>query len=311
MSAPSSIELLSEIAPVSDAEAASTFGADGQQRLLEAVTRLSLGHARPNSRRLRRPLAIALAAAVVAAATGFGWALTHGPARETTSVDCLIHGVTSVIDSTSGDPAADCAAIWPSPVPALQAYDDGLGGVVVIPKSEKPQASWTPIASQDVALIELQESFDDMINGLNSRCFDSSAATTFAQQRLDRLGFVGWSVAVRPTSQTGQLCYWGFPQPESKTVTLIAGMGDQVGPTNWPPRRLADSLRPLTQECLSLAAMESEVVKRATSLGMSRTVENNRNYQLKAVRDDTMRCASVSESVTGTTYVVVRGPGAP
>lgn len=311
MTAPSPIELLSRIAPISDEEAAGVFGEAGRDGLLDAITRVT-PRGRPARRRLRRrTLVIALALTVAAAATGAGWALTHGSARETTSVDCLINGVTSVIASTSGDPAADCAAIWPAPVPKLQAYDDGLGGVVVIPESVKPQAGWTPLASQDVALIELQESFDDMINGLNSRCFDSSAATVFAQQQLDWLGFVGWSVLVRPTSQTGQLCYWGFPEPESQTVTLVAGMGDQLGPTNWPPRQLADSLRPLTRECLSLPAMETQVEQRAASVGMSQTVENEHNYQLEAVRDDTLRCATVVETEGGTTDVIVRGPGAP
>ncbi len=87
-------------------------------------------------------------------------------------------------------------------------------------------------------------------------------------------------------------------------------MGDQSGAATWPPHQLADSLRPLTQECLSLPAMESEVGKRATALGMSQTVENDDNYQLKAVPDDTLRCATVTESVAGTTVVIVRGPPA-
>ena len=65
----------------------------------------------------------------------------------------------------SGDPAADCAVVWQSlvgsPAPPLTAYDNALGGVAVIPSSQKPPAGWTPIASQNVALIELQESLGD------------------------------------------------------------------------------------------------------------------------------------------------------
>jgi hypothetical protein len=327
MSAPNPLEVLSRIAPVSDDEAATVFGNDGAERLLEAIVRLSPGHERPARRRLRRPLVIALALVVLVAATGAGWALTHGSARETTSVDCLIDGQTTVIDATSGDPAADCAVIWPAPVPKLQAYANGLGGVVVIPASEKPESSWTPIASQDVALIELQESLDDNINGLDSSCFGSSAARTFTQQRLDRLGFIGWTVNVRPPAQQQNAqppagtksaptaagsadCYGGFADPTSKTVTLM-GSGNQAGPANWPPHRLADSLRPLTHECLSLSAMKSEVVQRATSLGMSRTVEDPHNYELNSTEDDSMRCATVYETVGGTTDVIVRGPAAP
>jgi hypothetical protein len=327
MSAHSSLELLAGIAPVSDEDAVTAFGEAGRERLLEGITRLSPGGDRPAQRRYRRPLVIAFAVVAVAAATGAAWAMTHRNARETTAVDCMIDGGTTVIDATSGDPAADCAAVWPAPVPKLQAYDDGLGGVAVIPSSEKAPASWTPIASQDLALIELQESLDDNIDGLDSSCFGSSAATTFAQQQLTRLGFVGWTVDVRPPVQQQNAqppsgtksaptaagsadCYGGFADPTSRTVTLM-GSGNQAGPASWPPHRLADSLRPLTHDCLSLAAMKREVVQRATSVGMSRTVENDHNYVLDATRDDTMRCASVRETVGGTTHVIVRGPAAP
>ena len=310
MSTPSPLEQLSRIAPISDEEAAAVFGPAGREQLLEAITRLSPGRKRRARLRHRRPLVIALAALVVAAATGAGWALTHRDATETTAVDCMIGGGTTVIDATSGDPAADCAAVWPAPVPKLQAYDNGLGGVAVIPSGEKPPANWTPIQSQDVALIGLQEALDDNINGLDSRCFDNPSATTLARRELDRLGFVDWTVDVRSTSETGHLCYGGFADPEAKTVTLAAS-GDQAGPRNWPPRQLANSLRPLTRECLTLPAMTREVEQRATALGMSQTVEDSHNYKLSAAKDDTMRCATVYETVGGTIDVIVRGPAAP
>lgn len=310
MSAPSSLELLSRIVPVSDEEAATFFGEAGSERLLEAISSLSPARERPARRRHRRSIAIVIAVLVVAAATGAGWALTHRSARETTAVDCMIGGGTTVIDATSGDPAADCAAIWPAPIPKLQAYDNGLGGVAVIPSSEKPPANWAPIQSQDVALIELQESLDDHINGLDSRCFDESAATAFARERLDGLGFVGWTVQARSSSQTGPLCYGGFADPQAKTITLLAG-GDQAGPANWPPRQLANILRPLTQQCLTLPALKREVEQRATALGMSQTVEDSHNYKLSSAGDDTMRCATVYETVGGTTDVTIRGPAAP
>ena len=321
------IDLLSRLAPISDEDAAGVFAPAGKENLLDAITALASGREPSAARRLRRPLVLAVAALVVAGAAGAAWAMTRASARETTAVDCLIGGVTTVINATSGDPAADCAAIWPAPVPTLQAYSDSTGGgVVVIPASEKPQAGWTPIESQDVALIVLQESLDDTINGLDSACYSSSQATAFAQQQLNRLGFIGWSVTVRPPAQQQNPappagtksapgvegsadCYVGFADPSSQSVTLMA-MGDQSGAANWPPHQLADSLRPLTSQCLSLSAMQSAVVRRATALGMSQTVENDHNYELNATRDDTMRCATVYETVGGTTDVVIRGPAA-
>lgn len=302
------MEQLSRITPVSDEDAAHAFGPAGKEDLLDAITALPPGRERTAIRRLRRPLVLAVAALVVAGATGAAWAMTRGSARETTAVDCLIGGVTTIINATSGDPASDCAAIWPAPVPKLQAYADATGGgVVVIPASDKPQSGWTPIESQDVALIVLQENLDDHINGLDSGCFSSAQATTFAQQQLSRLGFIGWTVDAQSSSSTAANCYGGFADPSSQTVTLQP-MGDQSGAATWPPHQLADSLRPLTSECLSFSAMKSEVVQRATALGMSQTVENDHNYELNATEDNTMSCATVYETVGGTTDVVIRGP---
>jgi hypothetical protein len=313
MTAPDSLNLLSKVAPLSDEEAGDVFGMVGRDGLLDAITRLSPGPELSALRRLRRPLLIAVAVIVVAAATGAGWAaLSSGPAAAgpggATAVDCAIHGrLGIVIDAMSGDPAADCAAIWPAPVPKLQAYDDGTGGIAVIPASETAPAGWTPIESQDVALVVLQENLDDKINGLDSACFSSSQATTFAQQQLDLLGLVGWTTAVG--SGPAASCYRGFADARAKTVTLIP-MGDPTGPANWPPQHLADSVRPLTQQCLTLAAMKSDIVQRATALGMSPTFGGG-GYVLKAVEDDALRCATVTETVAGETYVVVRGPAAP
>jgi hypothetical protein len=307
MTASDPTELLSRLAPVSDGEAAEVFGA-GKEHLRDAITQLPHGRSRSARPLPRRPLVIAVAALVVVAATGAGWALTRGSAQETTSVDCIVQGVDSIVDATSGDPATDCASVWAglvgSPAPPLTAYDNGLGGVAVIPSSEKPPTSWTLLASQNVALIELQESLNDHISGLASACFGSDAATTFVRRQFDRLGFADWRVDVRSSDGA---CYGGYTEPDTKTVVLGAG-GDQSGAATWPPHQLADSLRPLTQECLTLPAMENEVVQRATALGMSQTVENDRNYQLTAVKDDTLSCASVTESVGGTTDVIVRGP---
>ncbi len=323
-----SIEQLSRIAPVSDEDAVRAFGPAGKENLLDAITALSPGHGRRAIRRPRRALVLALAVLVVAGATGAAWAMTRGSAQDTTSVDCVVQGVDSIVDATSGDPAADCASVWQSltgkPGPQLTAYDNGLGGVAVIPSSEKPPANWTPIVSQNVALIELQENLLDQINGLNSACFSSSAATAFVQHQLDRLGLTGWTIHVRPAEpqQSSQPpagtksapgvsgatdCYGGYADPSSTSVVLGGG-GNQAGAADWPPHQLADSLRPLTSECLSLAAMKSEVVQRATAVGMSQTVENDHNYELSATQDNTMRCATVYETEGGTTDVVIRGP---
>ncbi len=84
--------------------------------------------------------------------------------------------------------------------------------------------------------------------------------------------------------------------------------GDQTGPADWPPRRLANGLRPLTKECSSLSAMRAAVEQTASSLGLSQTANGSRNYVLNATEDDTMRCSTLYETVGGTIDLVLRGP---
>ena len=44
----------------------------------------------------------------------------------------------------------------------------------------------------------------------------------------------------------------------------------------------------------------------ANSLGLS---ESAKTYELNAVTDNSMRCASIYETVGGTIFLTVRGPG--
>jgi len=335
MSGRSSIDSLRQLSPVSDAEAAAVFDA-GREELLAGVTRLPLG--RPDRRhatRRRRPLVLALALVVVLGTAAAAWAVLHGsPARETTSVQCLILGSDATIPSTSGDPAHDCAVDWKrefgTAPPPLAAYDNSLGGVTVIPRSQKPQKGWKPLRSQDVALIQLQDSLDDYINGLNSSCLGSGAATNLAESKLAEFGFTGWTVAVRspgpsstslptpkmkaggkkaaPTqslSETRTCVSADIVDPTTQSVTLIP-VGVATGPKTTF-EKLADKLRPLTQSCESLPAAVASVRAAAGDLGLS---ESARTYDLNAVTDNSLRCASIYETVGGTIFVTVRGPRA-
>ena len=111
MSGRSSIDSLRRLAPVSDSDAAAVFGAAAQEELLAGVTQLPFGrgaHPRLTPRRRRFVLA-AVALALVAIATAATWVIAGSPARETTSVQCLIGKSDAVIPATSGDPAHDCA----------------------------------------------------------------------------------------------------------------------------------------------------------------------------------------------------------
>lgn len=311
MSAYSPIDSLRQLSPVSDAEAAAAFGVAGREELLAGIAR-----ARSGRRLRRRGLVVAVAALSAAViATAGTWAVLRAPARETTSVQCLIGNSDAIIPSTSGDPAYDCALGWQQEYgttpPPLIAYDNALGGVTVIPRDQKPRAGWTrlPGQSQDVALIELQESLDDYIAGLESGCFDAATATTVADARLAQFGFTGWAVNVRTPEQGANPggCYSGEAiDPATKTVTLIP-FGSPGGGAIF--QQLAEKLRPLAQACPTVASAAAAVRAAGSSLGLSPAPpETSETYNLEEIPDDSLRCALVYENVGGAIALIVRGP---
>lgn len=308
MSGASPIDSLRRLAPVSDREAAAVFGPAAQEELLRGVTSLPFGHTRrpEQATRRRRPLVLALALVVAAVTAAAAWAVFGSSAQETTSIECVIAGTDTVVPASSGDPAADCALQWQQDLgttpPPLVAYDNGNGGVTVLPRNQNAPAGFErlPGGSQDVALIQLQESLDDYVNGLNSRCLDGAAATALAQARLTQFGFLGWTVAVR---NEGSCTNSDVVDPTSKTITLIASAVATDPGTAF--RKLAARLRPLTKSCESLPAATAAVRTAAADVGLS---EKTRTYELNAVTDNSLHCASIYETVGGTIFVNLRGP---
>jgi hypothetical protein len=312
MSGHSSLDSLRRLSPVSDVDAATAFGAAGVEELLVGVTHLPFGRRvrAPHAPRRRRRLVLAFAAlGLLAIATAATWAaLRPGAARETTSVECVIKGVDTIIPSSSGDPVADCKTEWQreegTAAPALRAYDNTLGGVTVLPSSETPPSGWKALQSQDVALIELQASLDDAIAGLNAGCLDGAAATTLTERKLAEFGFVGWSVALRSAGAGSDSCYDGeYIDPSSSTVTLIP-IGDPAT-ADSTVKSLADELRPITQSCESLSAAESDARAASDGLGLS---ESARTYELNATTDNSLHCTSIYLTVGGTIFLTLRGP---
>lgn len=311
MSGRSPIDSLRRLMPVADVEAAAVFSEAGREELLVALTSLPVGRpagARRGSRtRPRRALVLAFAVVAVLGVTAAAWAIFRSSAQETTSVQCLIAGSDTIIPAISGNPAGDCAVTWKrdngTTAPPLAAYDNGHGGVTVIPRSERPQAGWTRLASgsQDADLIQLQTSLDDYIGGLNWSCLDAAAATKLAEAKLAQFGFTGWTVSVR--SGPGTCVAGDYVEPAKQTVTLIPTDVSNGPETTY--EKLAVKLRPLTQSCQSLPSAVAAVRSAAGELGLS---ESARTYELNAVSDDSLRCASIYETVGGTIFVTIRGP---
>jgi hypothetical protein len=342
MSGRSPIDSLRRLSPVTDSDAGAVFGTAGCEELLAGLTDLPFGrpragHAPPRHRRRRLVLAFAVIA-LAAIATAATWAaLRGGPARETTSVQCLIGKSDAVIPSTSGNPARDCAVDYRrefgTGAPRLAAYDNGLGGVTVIPRGEKPQAGWIRlVGGQDVDLIQLQDSLDDYVNGLNSSCFGNGAAKAVTEARLVQFGFTGWTVSVRepaspatktPNPTATSASRGAKPAPAESTSGTKTCVGGSIvdpttesvtlgsGPVATGPKtvfeKLAAKLQPLTKSCESLPAAVSSVRATASTLGLSEST-GPMGYDLNRVEDNSMRCASIYETVGGTIFLTVRGP---
>jgi hypothetical protein len=310
MSGHSPIDSLRRLAAVSDSAAAECFGVAGREDLLAGVTRLRPGRSTRHRPVTRRRLVLAfVAVAFAATATAATWVLVGSPARETTSVECLIGKSDAVIPATSGNPTHDCAVDYErefdTAPPKLAAYDNGLGGVTVIPRSQNPHAGWKRLVSgQDVDLIQLRDSLDDYINGLNSSCLNSGAATNLAESRLAQFGFTGWTVALRSPESGTRMCFASdIVDPTTESVTLIPVAVVTGSETTF--QKLADKLRPITQSCESLPSAVASVRAAASGLGLS---ESGRGYDLNSVTDNSVRCASIYETVGGTIFITVRGP---
>jgi hypothetical protein len=332
MTGPSAIDSLRRLSPVSDTSAAAVFGDAGREELLAGVTSFPLSRRSAGSRgtRRRRPLVFALAVLLLLGTAAAAWAIFRSPAQETTGVECVIEGTDTIVPAVSGDPAHDCAVTWKrdtgTSAPPLRAYDNGHGGVTVLPRSETPPTGYKRMVSgQDVALIQLQDSLDDYVNGLNSGCLSSTAATSLTKAELAKFGFTGWTVTTKnadaseaapqtetgsgkkaPTAQAGSRRCWNIDvvDPSTLSVTLMpATVPSGLSETNF--ERLAAKLRPLTQSCESLPAAATAVRAAANGLGLS---ESAKTYELNVVRDDSLRCASIDETVGGTIFLTVRGP---
>jgi hypothetical protein len=268
------------------------------------------GRGRGRSRRL--PVLAAVGAIVIAGAT-IGWALTNS-ARDASSVQCEIRGVDTIIPAITGSPVDDCAAQWLRDTgyhaPPLVAYDNGHGGITVLPADGTPLPGWTPLpagATQNVPMIQVQRSLEDYVDGLHSGCFDNATAIRMTKHTLALYGLADWTV--RPAPQT-ELSDPSTPcvktavlDPSTDTVQLRAL--DGRAPSDAPFEQLAAKLRPIAQECLPLGAAAKEVLSAAGDLGLS---EAAHEFELTQIRDNGARCTTIDEGVGGTIFLVLSGP---
>lgn len=260
--------------------------------------------------RVRLAVAVALTISSLAGA-GTAWAMSTSRAVNTTSVECVVNGGDTIVPSTSGNPVTDCTTVWKQLTgalpPALVAYDNGIGGITVLPASTPVPNGFTALVPgpvQNGSLIELQESLDDFVAGLNSACLSDEAAVTLTQAKLRELGFEGWTVSppAKPANGTTECVVQSVVDFEHHNVSLAGSFGPN--PPQSIPVQLAKKLQGISAVCQSLADATKSVEQAAASLGLSQT---NSTYELSAVKED-IACTRIYESVGGTIFLVLRGP---
>ncbi|HEY7281722.1 MAG TPA: hypothetical protein VID47_09020 [Actinomycetota bacterium] len=264
----------------------------------------------PPRRIRRRRLPILIAAVVVLSGAAVGWAFLTSSARDTVAVECEIQGTDTIIPAASGDPVSDCATQWKrdtgTEAPALAAYDNGLGGITVLPASQTPPSGFTRLpggAVQNVSMVEMQQWLDDYVSGLNSGCFGGATAAQMTKQQLARLGMTGWTVLAPPASDAGTCVDTGILDASNSTVALRALSGPV--PPGSVMERLAAELRPVARDCEPLGATAQRVRSAAGKLGLS---EDAHQYELNEVPDASATCTTISENVGGTIFLILRGP---
>lgn len=257
----------------------------------------------PSKRRWRVPILIAAALATGAAS----WAIFTDSSQSTTLGCHAPDDGISIVNATSGDPVADCAALWRrdygTEPPALVAYDNGRGGIEVVAVGADIPSDWTQLESgqgQDVTLIELAEALDDVATGLASSCYTTGDATAIVDRELDRLDLSSWTVRVDREPDGESTCGYFHLDPEQQQVVLV---GLDTGPPLESAAELATKLNAaLGAQCMTLNEAATAAGDIAADLGIEDALD------LQSVIDDTATCTRAHTNVGGAIAVILRGP---
>jgi hypothetical protein len=132
------------------------------------------------------------------------------------------------IDQTPVDPARTCAEEWRFEglrPPELTAYWNASGEIVVVRSDRDVPASWRPYVYEPLApaVLELQTSLVDHVDGLQSDCFDAEDGRAFVEGELQRLGLDDWRVTVRNVA-AARGCAGALPHLDDEEVEIIPGL---------------------------------------------------------------------------------------
>ena len=266
---------------------------------------------RPAPTRRRRVLwAIALALVALIGAAAGGWALSRDSATAT-EVGCQFdRGSVHVIDSSTGDPVADCGAEWRrlfhSSPPALVAYDSGFGGITVVRQGSDVPSSWQRLATgfrQNTRLIELDAALGDHGGGLESGCMRLAEARRVAEGEVARLGLRNWTVVPERGAADGRTtCTAHYLDRVERRVVLFP-MERLRSDAGAPYAQLARRLRALTTNtCMSVDEALFAARREARQLRLDETAGEVLFHTV-----DGDACARATVNVGGRVEVTIRG----
>lgn len=285
---------------------------DALMAVIEQTTTTSTGTTSSRHRRPRRVVAATIA--VVGLTAAAGWAVFRADHTTSTEISCP----DAIIDATSGDPLADCAALWrqqnETEPPPLAGYLNTHGGIEVIPADQTPPAGWEPLEDgfrQDDRLIALEAELDDWSRGLNSDCFAQDDAVELVERQLARLALTDWAVTTEGGAANGSTtCSNSYRHSTERRV--IVSSNEREGIYEDEPfvalaRRLSELMVGDGAECLTVDAATARAQAEAQQLGFNLTNGEIVFHTVPAPAGDARpTCARPTTNVGGRVEVTLR-----
>lgn len=167
---------------------------------------------------------------------------------------------------------------------------------VVGPRAGMPVEAVPITQREDPRIFELENSFDDYVDGGLSTCLDETTGSQLAHSELDRLGLTGWRITTREQD----------PQAGPCALLLVLEPGVVEVRTFFSPNPVPESsgLIPLlrseiAEQCLSLPEAEAIVTDALAA---------EHHWASSAQVDPEADCTRVDLTITGSLQVFLYGP---
>jgi len=297
-----------------------------------AATRLldrAVAAAAPSSsaRRRSRVFTAGLGAALLLGGGGAAYAVLNQPTSTSLILACAAGTtqqqftraggeLTSVMDVSSGDPVADCAAEYErldGAAPALVGYSTGRRFLSVVPATWPVPSSWKPLGRgfrSDAARLELRQRLGDVLDGPEAQCRSADEVQDMVERDLADLEFTGWKIERREQADKADgedWCAIAFVDDEGQPLVWIQGLEGPANPevsAQEPIGQLVRVLRrDVVQQCLTLQEARRRTENAVRTAGFNRS-----DAKIIAIEDIAATCTRAEAPIAGMIEVVLRGP---